>query len=180
MTSNLLGVSVTGLRVAQSALNTTGHNIANAGVEGYSRQRVISETNPASLQNGGYVGNGTRVTSIERVANDFIDAQLRFDTTLFNDLDVYYDKISQLDTLLSDVSTGLSSGLETFFASMQNGADDPRCEACCQGSDRSPSGRGPRSPGQTWIGQAARRRDLRPRMRPNRARARNPPIPPHR
>lgn len=125
MTSNLLGISVTGLRVAQSSLNTAGHNIANAGVEGYSRQRVISETNPASLQGGGYVGNGANVSSIERVANEFVDAQLRFDTTLFNELDVYQKNIDQLDSLLSDVSTGLSSGMESFFASVQNGADDP-------------------------------------------------------
>ncbi len=125
MSSNLLGISVTGLRVAQSSLNTTGHNIANANVEGYSRQRVNAETNPASLQNGGYVGNGTRVQSIERIANDFINSQLRLDTTLFNDLDSYYDNISSIDTLLSDISTGLSSGLESFYASVQNGADDP-------------------------------------------------------
>ena len=125
MTSNLLGISVTGLRAAQTALNTAGHNIANAGVDGYSRQRVITETNPASLQGGGYVGNGTNVASIERVANDFVDAQLRFDTTLYNDLDVYQKNIDQLDSLLSDVSTGLSSGMESFFASVQNGADDP-------------------------------------------------------
>ncbi|MFT5082232.1 MAG: flagellar hook-associated protein 1 FlgK [Lentisphaeria bacterium] len=125
MTSNLLGISVTGLRAAQTALNTTGHNIANAGVEGYSRQRVLTETNPATIGGGGYIGNGTNVASIERVANEFISAQVRVDTTLNKDLDVYYGNISQLDTLLSDVSTGLAGGLESFFASMQNGADDP-------------------------------------------------------
>lgn len=125
MTSNLLGISVTGLRVAQSSLNTTGHNISNAGVEGYSRQRVISETNPANLQGGQFVGSGVNVSSIERVANEFVDAQMRFDTSLFKDLESYYDNIAKLDSLLSDVSTGLSSGMESFFASVQNGADDP-------------------------------------------------------
>lgn len=125
MSSDLLGVSVTGLRVAQSSLSTIGHNIANAGVEGYSRQRVNAATNPTTLQGGHYVGNGANVESIERQVNEFLTKQLRDDNTLYNNLEVYYDNIRQLDSLLSDASSGLSSALETFFASVQNGADDP-------------------------------------------------------
>lgn len=125
MTSNLLGISVTGLKVAQSNLSVTGHNIANASVEGYSRQTVISHTNPATLKGGGYVGNGVNVASIERVANEFVTEQLRIDTSLFTDLEAYNDNIDQLDRLLSDPSTGLSGGLASFFSALQNGADDP-------------------------------------------------------
>ncbi len=125
MTSNLLGVSVTGLRVAQSNLNVTGHNIANAGVDGYSRQRVISETNPATMRDGGYIGNGVNVASIDRVVNSFITEQVRTDTSLYNDLEVYNTNIDQLDRMLSDAATGLSGSMESFFAAMQNGADDP-------------------------------------------------------
>ena len=123
--ADLLGVSVTGLRVAQSALSTTGHNIANAGTDGYSRQRVDAVTNPAVLQGAGYIGNGATVNSIERIANEFVTQQLRTDSTLNSDLETYYAQVSQLDNLLSDEATGLTSALQTFFAAMQNGADDP-------------------------------------------------------
>lgn len=125
MSNNLLGISVSGLRVAQTSLNTTGHNISNAGVDGYSRQRVLAETNPARLQAHGYIGSGANVQSVERVANEFINSQLRVDSSLFKDLDLYYNNVAQLDVLLSDVSTGLSAGLESFYAAVQNGADDP-------------------------------------------------------
>ncbi len=125
MSSDLLGISVTGIRVTQAALSTTGHNISNAGVDGYSRQKVNVQTNPATLRGAGYVGNGANVQSIERIVNSFVTEQLRTDTTLFNDLDVYHNYVSQLDNLLSDASTGLASGMESFFASMQNGLDDP-------------------------------------------------------
>ena len=125
MTSNLLGISITGLRVSQQALSTTGHNIANAGVDGYSRQRVDAATNPATLQGAGYVGNGVSVEAIERIADDFVANQLRLDTALFNDLDIYHGNIAQLDSLLADPSTGLSNAMDSFFASMQNGTDDP-------------------------------------------------------
>lgn len=125
MASDLLGISVTGLRVAQASLSTVGHNIANAGVDGYSRQQVNVVTNPANLQGNGYVGNGATVQSIERVVNSFITEQLREDTSLYSELDVFNSNISQLDTLLADVSSGLASGLESFFAAVQNGTDDP-------------------------------------------------------
>ena len=38
--ADLLRIATTGLLAYQGSLNTTGHNIANAGVEGYSRQRA--------------------------------------------------------------------------------------------------------------------------------------------
>ncbi|WGP00301.1 flagellar hook-associated protein FlgK [Saccharophagus degradans] len=125
MAGDLLGISVTGLRASQSALSTTGHNISNANVDGYSRQRVIAETNPATRADGGYVGNGVNVASIERIVNSFVTTQLRTDSTLYSDLNAYHDLVSQLDNLLSDENTGLSGALGTFFAAVQNGADEP-------------------------------------------------------
>lgn len=132
MASDLLGISVTGLRVSQSALSTVGHNIANANVEGYTRQRVIAETNPANLDGGNYIGNGANVGSIERIMNQFVVEQLRSDSSLFNGLNSYHENISQLDRLLSDGAAGLSAGLEKFFAAVQNGADEPTSIAARQ------------------------------------------------
>lgn len=125
MPNDILGVSVTGLRVSQTALSTVGHNIANAGTEGYSRQRVEPVTNPALLTSSGYIGNGANVNSIERIVNQFVTDQLRVDSTLFQDLESFHAQIAQLDNLLSDESTGLSGSLNSFFSSMQNGSDDP-------------------------------------------------------
>ena len=125
MASDLLGISVTGLRVSQQALSTTGHNISNAGTEGYSRQRIAPVTNPATLQAGQFVGSGANVNSIERIANDFMIKQLRTDSSLSSNLTAFYDQVSQLDNLLSDDATGLTGGMQRFFSAMQNGADDP-------------------------------------------------------
>ncbi|ACR12422.1 flagellar hook-associated protein FlgK [Teredinibacter turnerae T7901] len=125
MTSNLLGISITGLRAAQASLSTTGHNISNAGVEGYSRQRVNIETNPATFNGSHYIGSGANIQEIERFANDFVSEQLRQDSALAADMNIYYDYVRQLDNLLADTSTGLASGFESFFAAMQNGQDDP-------------------------------------------------------
>ncbi|NIB43251.1 flagellar hook-associated protein FlgK [Pseudomaricurvus alkylphenolicus] len=121
----LLDTAISGLQTSQTALRTTGHNIANANTPGYSRQRVeISTTLPNQLGSG-FVGTGVKLDSIQRTADEFVIAQLRKDTTLAGELDAFHENVRQLDTLLSDPSTGLSSGLDQFFAVMENGADDP-------------------------------------------------------
>lgn len=125
MTNNVLGVSISGLKISQAALRTVGHNIANAGTEGYSRQRVDTATNPATQLGAHYIGSGAHVDSIQRVVNQFVIEQTRADAAMFNDLETYFDHISQLDNLLSNESTGLGSSLNRFFSAMQNGADDP-------------------------------------------------------
>lgn len=125
MTSDLLGVSITGLRISQQALRTAGHNIANADTPGFSRQRTLVNSVEGTLTGSGFIGNGAATVGIERITDQFITDQLRLDTTLFNQLNAYNDNIKQLDTLLSDSATGLSEGLQSFFAALQNGADDP-------------------------------------------------------
>lgn len=125
MANDILGVSISGLKISQAALRTVGHNIANAGTDGYSRQRVDANTNPAAHLGGHYVGSGAHVNSIDRIVNQFVTDQMRTDTAMFSDLETYFDQISQLDSLLSNDSTGLAVSLNNFFAAMQNGADDP-------------------------------------------------------
>ncbi len=132
MASDLLGISVSGLKISQTGLRTVGHNIANADTEGYSRQRTDAVTNPASFYQGSWVGNGANISNIERTVNQFITTQLRTDTTLFHDMDSFYTQVTQLDNLLSDESTGLTSGLNNFFNAVQNGADDPTSLAARQ------------------------------------------------
>ena len=125
MGSDLLGVSISGLRVSQNALRTTGHNIANANTEGYSRQTVDIASVGGTPNGAGYLGNGATTSRIERVVNEFVTAQTRQDTTLHSELNAYNDNILQLNDLISNASTGLTQGLQSFFSSVQNAADDP-------------------------------------------------------
>ncbi len=123
--AGLLDTAISGLRVSQAALRTTGHNIANANTPGYSRQGVEIETNGGLNTGSGFIGSGASVSTVERTIDQFLIAQLRTDTSLASELEAFNENIRQLDTLLSDPSTGLSQGLDKFFATMENGADDP-------------------------------------------------------
>jgi flagellar hook-associated protein 1 FlgK len=124
--SGLLSNAVSGLQASQNALRTAGHNISNANTAGYSRQEVNYATRPEqNIGSAGFIGSGVTTTSIERVVNEFVTAQLRLDTTTYNQLNKFNTNIGKIDKLFADVSTGLSGALQTFFASMQNGANDP-------------------------------------------------------
>jgi|GEM_PF-111223 len=132
MASDILGTSLSGLRVSQNALRTTGHNIANADTAGFSRQRIESHT-LGGTYNGNYtVGNGAYTATVERIANEFITGQVRSDTSLYNELSAFNDNALQVNTILSNEITGLTNGLESFFAATQNATDDPTSSASRQ------------------------------------------------
>jgi flagellar hook-associated protein 1 FlgK len=123
--SGLLGVSLSGLQVSQTALRVAGHNIANANTEGYSRQSTEITSAGGQLTSAGYVGNGAQTSSIERTINGFVTTQIRQDTSLSSGLQAYNDSITQLNDAISSDSPGLTVGLESFFSALQNAADDP-------------------------------------------------------
>lgn len=123
--ADLLGISISGLNVSQQALRTAGHNISNANTEGYSRQEIDINARPGLFEGTGFIGNGADIASVKRIADEFLTSQLRKDYTSFSELNIFNEDIRELDTLLSDPDTGLSKSMQTFFAALQNSADEP-------------------------------------------------------
>ena len=69
-----LNTALTSLYAQRRGLDVTGQNIANASTEGYTRQRVVMQSQNANLVPGVYattsaVGNGVTVSSVERLRN---------------------------------------------------------------------------------------------------------------
>ncbi len=117
---SLLSIGKSGLYAAQAALSTTGHNITNANVAGYSRQVVVQETSIANKGSGGYVGSGTQIAQVKRYSDEFLNAQVRTAQASSSGLDAYEAQITQIDNLLADTTSGLSPALQDFFSSVQN------------------------------------------------------------
>lgn len=67
----------TGLSSSQVAINTTGHNIANADNEGYSRQRVNFAPNVPLTEQNFQLGSGVKVDSISRIHDEFVFNRLK-------------------------------------------------------------------------------------------------------
>lgn len=123
--ADLLQVGISGLKAHQTALTVTGHNITNAGTEGYSRQEVNFTENNPQFNGGVWVGNGVSVASVRRVYDEFLNEQLRRDTSTFNEFETLATNAGQIDSLLADPGTGVQPGLERFFGALQSTVDDP-------------------------------------------------------
>ena len=116
-----------GLSVAQSEINTTSHNIANANTTGYTRQRSVATTTTPYGGNSkfdsltvGQVGTGAEITSIERIRDSFLDYQVRAQTSTNSSLDIQNTYLTQVEDILNETDdTGVESTLSDFFDAFQ-------------------------------------------------------------
>ncbi|MCW8917934.1 MAG: flagellar hook-associated protein FlgK [Gammaproteobacteria bacterium] len=122
---DILSTSTSGLLAYQRALATTSHNIANANTEGYSRQRTVLSTRIPEPSGAGYFGTGVKVSSVERIYDQFLAEQLNSSTSGMAKLDAFYTLSSQVDNLLADPNAGLTPAIQEFFDAMQGVADNP-------------------------------------------------------
>ncbi len=122
---DVLGTSISGLLAFQRALSVTSHNVSNVNTEGYSRQRIDLQTRPPTPSGDGYIGNGARINSVERIVDGFIANQLNSATGSNGQLQEYYRLASQVDNLLGDPQAGLAPTLQRFFNAMNDVANDP-------------------------------------------------------
>jgi flagellar hook-associated protein FlgK len=69
--SDMLSIGATGVRAYQTALQTTGENIANTGVQGYTRRTttLAEVTSVNGIAGRGISGSGVTVTGIQRQAD---------------------------------------------------------------------------------------------------------------
>ncbi len=118
--TNILSVGKSALNAAQVGISVTGHNIANANTEGYSRQTISQQTKPAQNFGYGYVGQGTDVTTIERVFNETLAKQMNNSYSVYEGVDTHKSNLDQINTMLADSEAGLNPAMNDFFASIQN------------------------------------------------------------
>ena len=69
---SLLSIGSRAMTANYVALQTTGNNIANANVEGYSRQRVELSTAASQFTGDGNIGRGVDVKAVTRAHDQFL------------------------------------------------------------------------------------------------------------
>lgn len=72
-----LGTGNSGLKAAETAMSTTGHNIANANNEFYTRQRTVTQASTPFHDVPGDIGTGVSVTRIVRIHDEFVYSRLK-------------------------------------------------------------------------------------------------------
>lgn len=120
-----LSIGVTGLTAASIGLSTASHNIANASTPGFNRQTIVQGTNFSVLTGSGFVGQGTHVETVKRIYSQFLSEQVLSAQANASEMSTYEQQISQIDNMLGDASSGLSTALSDFFAGTQQVAANP-------------------------------------------------------
>ena len=132
---NIMQTGRTGMVAAKVGIATSGHNIANANTEGYSRQRIQTET--AASQEGSYgknyIGSGTFLNRVERVNDQYIEKQIR---TAQRDLSNSEEKeiaLKQLEDIFNEMGgEGLNRLVTRFFNEFRRLSDEPESPAVRQ------------------------------------------------
>lgn len=125
MASTFFGLQIafSGLKAQRTVMETISHNIANASTPGYTRQRVVLTTSPPyPLETSLYFhvkhqqGTGVDAARIVRVADAFIDGQLREQEGMLAEKRQMADVISQVEGIFGEPGDqGLGATLAAFF-----------------------------------------------------------------
>lgn len=112
-------VGVSGLQSSQYALNTTAHNITNAGTEGYSRQQVlltdVAYTNLGNTAIGkNQSGLGTRISDVRLVRDRFMDKLYRKEFGREQYYQTKYDVVAEVQNYFGELESS------TFRETMVN------------------------------------------------------------
>lgn len=118
----------TGLRAMianQAALQTTGHNIANAGVEGYSRQRAEFTTLSPQTTARGFIGRGVQVETVSRVHSAFLTREAAATRSLAGMDDARHQALKQIEAVFPVGETGVGHVVGSFLNAVSDLASRP-------------------------------------------------------
>lgn len=120
-----LQTSLTGIRLAQTGLDTAANNVANAGSEGYTRQRVQASERPSLIRPFGPVGTGARIHGVDRVRDAFLDTRVRTTAASFGHDDTRAQLLQRIEAVLAEPEEGLTGVLASVWDAFEDLANDP-------------------------------------------------------
>jgi flagellar hook-associated protein 1 FlgK len=121
-----LDIAVSGLLSHQTAIQVTGHNIANVDTDGYSRQRAELVSQMPQNTPYGPLGRGVAVADIFRIRDPFLDAVFQSETQNFMELNVERDFLFRIEDIFQEPGeVGLSALMDEFFGTIAALANYP-------------------------------------------------------
>jgi len=125
-----LELSRRALSAQQVALNITGHNIANANTQGYTRQIAnLTATTPDTLPAMGRslsLGTGVSLDTITRARDAFVDRQFRSETSKQQYWAAKQDSHTKVEDLINEPSdNSLSNDMNQFWVAWSDLSKGP-------------------------------------------------------
>lgn len=125
MGTNVFSASLSGMNAAMYGITTTQHNIANASTPGYTRQQVTLSSSTAVATGAGFIGQGVSVTGVKRLYDQFLTGQVLQQQGQSTYLTSYLASMNQVNSLVSNTTSGVSVSMQGFFAATNSLANTP-------------------------------------------------------
>ena len=123
--SPLMALGVKAMTANYAALQVTGHNIANANVDGYSRQSVELATSAGQFTGAGFFGKGVDVATVTRAHDAFLTREVAGARSLAALDAARLTQLERLESLFRPGVGGLGHAASTFFNSMVDLSSHP-------------------------------------------------------
>jgi len=122
-------------------METAGHNISNADVDGYSRQRVEAGSSapfadPALNRPAtpGQIGTGVQIEAIKRLRDAFLDAQYREEMSTLGYWEAMEEAVNNIELFVNEpAGEGLKTALDNFWSSLEELSKRPDNAAAREG-----------------------------------------------
>lgn len=113
---NALNIGYSGLKTSQVAIDTTGHNIANAQNPDYTRQRVVISPNTPLHTTPGDIGLGAKITEIVRIHDEFVYKRLK-DSSTDNEFNQFRaETMDELSSYFPEIDkNGIYNDMQEYF-----------------------------------------------------------------
>ena len=121
-------IGLRALLTAQSALDTIGHNVANANTEGFSRQEIlISNSRPLNLR-GLQLGHGVQADRVVRSVDELLNSRITSQASALGRIDAQLNEMSSVEALLNEPGGNgfgsLLDGVFNSFSALSANTDD--------------------------------------------------------
>lgn len=119
---------------SRTAIATTGHNIANANTEGYTRQRVQTATDtPRPAGSRAFIGTGALISRVDRVNDGYIEKQVRNAGRDLAHMEEKDTVLRQTEEIFNEMNgEGLNRLVARFFNEFRKLSNEPDSEAVRQ------------------------------------------------
>jgi len=134
--SSLLSIASSAMSAQQLAIDTAGHNVANASTPGFSRQQLILTPQVPLETPIGQLGRGVTAAGITRVRDQYLDASYRQENGDLGSYTTSQSILTEMQSFFGEPSdTGLAAGIDSFFSAwgdLANNPSDPSVRAAAQ------------------------------------------------
>jgi flagellar hook-associated protein 1 FlgK len=121
---NTLSIAAQSLKNQQLNIQTTGHNLSNAATPGFSRQRVQLSTELPVHQGNLLLGQGSKITAVQRVVDRFLESALLAVNRDIGSVETEKRALTSIQEIFP-TNGGLDAALGAFFNALSDLANNP-------------------------------------------------------